>query len=428
MGSRGPPSVHADQKAMEVTKTTDVDDFEPDDLDELEEGSQRKQKRARESNYMQKDLPPPSESGYHSEGEHTVAATNASTKDANERPDDALYWAKIAPPDARQEQTPAQTESAKRITVEDLAACCAIVLTQINEEDDSIPDRFEQTGVYKTEDDRALMGLHVAFASTHARRAYIEKTNGFMQVSNGEDADVEEAQVVYTVKIDSSQPEMAYALLRKQSARMIVYTKGAPFKLPVLELQRAILKQTKGITIVYPPRRGSELDQNGKPLRDILGPKPEIYLRIGKTGDDVSLPGVIIIRSFPFRYKIQPGYFKTAKGTDLCNACHHDPCECDEIKEDVSNSLDYKNAVRKKKQAFKEGGTSAGDARAQRLAKRGAKGKEAITARTARQKSTPCQNYWDKGKCKYGEKCLFSHSIAPDRGKSRCNIHTPPGT
>ena len=115
MGSRGPPSVHADQKAMEVTKTTDADNYEPVDPDEEEVGSQRKQKRAREGNYVQNEVPP-SESGYNSEGEHTIAAANEPAKDANERPEGALYWAKIAPPDARQEQTQAQKDSAARIT------------------------------------------------------------------------------------------------------------------------------------------------------------------------------------------------------------------------------------------------------------------------------------------------------------------------
>ena len=77
--------MHAEQKAMEVTKTTDDNDYEPDDPDEEEEGSQRKQKRAREGHYMQKEVPP-SESGYNSEGEHTIAAANESTKDARSEP------------------------------------------------------------------------------------------------------------------------------------------------------------------------------------------------------------------------------------------------------------------------------------------------------------------------------------------------------
>ena len=43
---------------MEATRTTDDYEYEPDDPDEIEEGFQRKQKRAREGNYMQKEVPP----------------------------------------------------------------------------------------------------------------------------------------------------------------------------------------------------------------------------------------------------------------------------------------------------------------------------------------------------------------------------------
>ena len=413
MGSRGPPSVHAEQKAMEVTKTSVVDDFEPGEPDEKEELSQGKQKRARETNYAQKEVPPPSE-GYGSDGEdgtESLAPTNASVARANVRKDDALYWAKIAP-DTRNPLTAAQKESAIRITVEDLATCCAVLLTRLHEENEEFPDHFEQAGATVSEGEHPIKGLNVAFASSQARAAFIQLTNGAMQVSTSEDADDDSAQVVYTIKVDSSQPEMAYALLRKQSARLVVYTKGAPFKVPVSEVKQAVQKQMKGVMIVYNPRRGTELDANGKPLRDILGPKPEVYMRVGKSGDALDLPRVLVMREYPFRYKVQKGYF-TVEGKDLCNGCHQHPCECDEIKKDVTQSNNYKKDLREKKnKARQAGGSSSGDLRSQRLEKRGNQGKAVMKARTDKQKRTPCTNFWDKGSCKFGDLSASTHTPA----------------
>ena len=92
---------------------------------------------------------------YSSEGELSLP-TNVSVKGANERKGDSLYWAVIAP-DMRKEWTEPQKASALRITIEDLAACCALVLTEINDEDPSIPDHFEQSGVTKTEGELAVV-------------------------------------------------------------------------------------------------------------------------------------------------------------------------------------------------------------------------------------------------------------------------------
>ena len=115
----------------------------------------------------------------------------------------------------------------------------------------------------------------------------------------------------------------------------------------------------KGKGLTYAPRKwNAQLRSKPKEswwytLRGVLGPKPEISARVGKTGGKIMLPHVFIIRKYPFRYKLQVGFITTEKGS-LCNACHHDPCECKEIKSDMQNSLSFKKDAREKKARAKE--------------------------------------------------------------------------
>ena len=136
-------------------------------------------------------------------------------------------------------------------------------------------------------------------------------------------------------------------------------------------------------------------------------------MRVGTTGEKLKLPRVFTIRGFPLRYKLQKGYFMNGD-KDICNVCHQIPCECDEINADLTNSLEYKKNLRAKKKNNRETGeaSSSGDTRSQRLAQRGAKGKEAKMKRTAKQSCTPCNNYWNKGYCKFGDKCEFKRETS----------------
>ena len=57
-----------------------------------------------------------------------------------------------------------------------------------------------------------------------------------MLVSAKEDADESDKQVLYKVRVHSAQPELAYALLRKESAHLIIYMRGAPFHVGQVEM------------------------------------------------------------------------------------------------------------------------------------------------------------------------------------------------
>ena len=150
-----------------------------------------------------------------------------------------------------------------------------------------------------------IKGLALALESARARSAFITHTKGTIFISPSDLADDSEAQVPYTVKRDDAQPEMASALMRQQSARISIFTKGAPFKITAYLINRAVEDQSKGVMITHKARDNYELDDHGRPIRAI-GNKSVRHLRVSKTGAPVTLPTVFIIHTHPLRYKIEP--------------------------------------------------------------------------------------------------------------------------
>ena len=357
------------------------------------------------------ESPPASEAGdFHSQ---TANAPPMRTKVQKRQ---YLYWIDIAP-DLSEELTQAQKESAIKINIKDLAACAALPLLEMRMTDEDYPDHFIQTGTTTTEGDLIIKGISVALPSHEARAKYVKYTEGALLVSTAEEADDADKQIRYTVKVHSAQPEFAHALLRKESAHLVIYMRGAPFHVGQVEMRHVIEEQLQGIKIVHAPRRGTELDEHGRPLRGIIGTKPEMHARIVRTGGSFYLPRCLHIESHPFRYSVSEGHFKVS-GKDLCNRCHQAPCECTELDEDVKRALEYKAAARGKKKTYTQqrnnnsAGASSGpsDIRFDLMATRGKKGAEAVVKATRKQKATPCRNFFGPtGKCAFGNKCKFSH-------------------
>ena len=342
----------------------------------------------------------------------SVAGDHGQTPDAppppaNVQKRQSLYWANIAP-DLKRALTKEQKEGAVLITAKDVIACAVLPLSELNLEDDTFPDHFVQTGTTTTEGDLAIKGISVAFGSHEARAKYIEHTGGQMLVSAKDHVDDANMQIVYSVKVRSAQPEFAFALLRKESARLTIYMLGAPFHVGQAEMQKVIEEQMPGVKIVHPPRRGSELDEHGRPLHGIVGTKPEMHARVVRNGD-FYLPRCLHIESHPFRYSLTEGHFKIA-GKDPCKKCHQIPCECEEINDDMKRALDFKMSAREKKKAYKGSTSGARDVRAELLHSRGEKGKAVAVRATQKQRVTPCRNFFGPtGKCAFGDKCEFAH-------------------
>ena len=327
-----------------------------------------------------------------------------------------LYWVKFTPAD-KQNWTPAQGESAIKITSQDLIGCAVLILTELQCEDNSFPDRFAQAGVMEQEVGSGVLELSAAFTSAAHRDKFISHAQGCMNASPSESADDDEAQVLYTIAKDDAVPEMAFALLRHESTRLSVFTLRSPYALTPSMITAAVSNQTSGLMIVTKARYSYERDEEGRPMKSIGGTKPVFHLRVKRTKEKLHLPGVFTINSYPYRYSLEEGHI------DACKICHqpHQNCECLAVKADLQRALDFKKSGRDKaiarkeaKQARKDKGGSSNDAaprdeRAEMLAKRGNKGKAIAGRRTDVQKSTTCRNFLN-GFCKYGNRCSFSHA------------------
>ena len=134
-----------------------------------------------------------------------------------------LCWIKFLPAD-KQNWTPAQGESAIKITSQDLIGCAVLILTEIGCEDNSFPDRFVQAGVLEQEVGSGVLELSAAFATSAHREAFVRHAQGCMLASPSDQADDDAAQVLYTITKDDEVPEMAFAFLRNESTRLSVYT------------------------------------------------------------------------------------------------------------------------------------------------------------------------------------------------------------
>ena len=324
-----------------------------------------------------------------------------------------LYWIDVSATD-QDKWTARQVESAAAITPEDVSACIALQLTEIAYKKQGFPESFAQSGVTYTDDTRKIVGIAAAFTSHAARATFIDETNGIVLVSPGKDCDDADAQVPYKIARNDSTPEMAQALMRKESARLTVFMKYESDPVTPRMVNQAILEQCRGIIITSRARQNSITDAQGRPLKSIMGTKPEIHARVAKlTGTPFHLPRVFIINGKPLRYKVEQSYF-----SNLCPTCHQTFCECAEIKAEVERTLQWKKDIRSKQRAYKQNKTdsSAGsstapqDVRASLLASRGSKGKEVANKRTQHQRTTLCRDF-PKGTCKYGDRCAFSHSI-----------------
>ena len=355
------------------------------------------------------ESPPPSEGG----DRHSQTA-NAPPAEANERKRQKLYWIDIKP-DFGADWTPAQKECAIHITVKDLAACALLPLHELNTLDSDYPISFLQTGSTTAEGELKVKGISVALPSHEARAQYVQHTAGRLLVSTRDDADDPDRQVLYSVKVHSALPEFAFALLRAESAHLIIYMRGAPFQVGQVEMRETILSQMRGVKIVHEPRRGTELDEHGRPLQGVIGTKPEMHARIIRTGGPFYLPRCLVVDSHPFRYSIKGGHFNV-NGIIPCDRCHQEPCECETVTEDMKRSLQYKAQSRERKKNYsKQRSTSAedgapSDVRFDLLSTRGTKGKKAASEGTKRQAATACFHFFGAtGVCPYGARCKFAH-------------------
>ena len=295
-----------------------------------EEGGARKRRRGNGQGLAAQGLP------------HIIEADQPmdNVSQANEPPlkEERLYWVSISPSDSAS-WTEAQKESAIRITVPDLSSCALLSLTEITSVDTAFPDRFAQTGSTTTDDERAIKGLQVAFETSQQRDKFVTHNAGCMLVSASEDAENDEAQVLYTVKRDDAQPEMAFALMRRQSGSITIYTRRSRIRVTPSMINRAVETQTTGLTLVTKARYVYERDANGRPMKSAMGAKPEFHVRVMKS-EKYTLPRVFCIQSFPYRFVTQHGYFKE------CNTCHQSPCECEDVKADLQRQLEYKQKQR----------------------------------------------------------------------------------
>ena len=356
-----------------------------------------------------------------------MGANEPQKQRANEPHDNKTryYWLDITP-SGQETWTERQKESAIAITSEDIAACAALILTEIAYDNPGYPDSFAQAGVIYTDDAMKIPGLAAAFTS-HANRAkFIAHTQGTMLLSPSKDSEIVEAQVPYKVARNDSEPEMAQAMMRKESARITVFIKYARVEVTPYLINQAIESQCKGIIITSRARQNSITDAQGRPLKTIMGNKPEIHARIAKTRDTIHLPRVFIIHGNAFRYKVQDGYFP-----NHCPKCHQTKCECKEIIEDLERTLKWKNDLRKKQKDHTQkraesaaaSSTAPQDARTALLASRGQAGKALAMKRTAKQRATPCRDYL-KGTCTRGDKCAYAHT-RPECKSNRCENKIP---
>ena len=222
----------------------------------------------------------------------SVASTGNDLRANVPKPKEArLYWVKFTPAD-KQNWTPAQGESAIKITSQDLIGCAVLILTELQCEDNSFPDRFAQAGVLEHEVGSGVLELSAAFTSATHRDTFIRHAQGCMNASPSESADDDEAQVLYTIAKDDAVPEMAFALLRHESTRLSVFTLRSPYALTPSMITEAVSSQTSGLMIVTKARYSYERDEEGRPMKSFGGTKPVFHLRVKRTKEKLHLPGV----------------------------------------------------------------------------------------------------------------------------------------